>query len=175
MFSGKKPSPSQQIANLEAQKTAAVRKSKSRVANVLSQPGKVVYTNKARISANFDAKIQELMSQIEKPQESASAVKSIVSSVETALKSQAARQTGAVVITIPVFVAQLFVKAARVFLAVMVFFFGLVPEAFGSEGAISNLVGKALPNRTFNTTARVYNAAKKFTGVVNSPPSVQEY
>lgn len=178
MFKGKPSATETAVANLEAQKNAAMRKSKSRVANVLSAPGTVVYTNKNRIAGEFDAKFKELMSQIENPQESASALKSVITSVETALKSQTARQTGAVVITIPVFVAQLFVKVGRVLLAIIALFFVFFAtrgELAGDSTAGSNLVGTIFPNTKFNTTARAYNAAKRFTGVVNSAPTVQDY
>lgn len=167
MFSSKK-NTKQQIANLEAQKLAAMRKSKSRVANIFTKPGEVTYTNKQRIDAEFGEKIKELLSQIEKPQETKAAVSSVVSSVENALLSESARKTGAVVITIPVGLAQLFVKAARVFLAMMfLIFVGLPAGVLGSNSAVST-AGLIAPNLQFNTTARAYNEAKKFTGVGRS-------
>jgi hypothetical protein len=175
MFSGKKNNRAQQIANLEAQKTAAMKKSKSRVANVLSAPGTVTYTNKARIAGEFDAKIKDLMSQIENPQQTASALNTVANSVENALKSQSARQGGAIVITIPVFAAQLFLKAARLFLAIMVFFFGLAPAMFGAESAVSELVRMVAPNMAFNTTKAAYSKAKQFTGVRNNGTVVENY
>lgn len=175
LLSAKKNVRARQIANLEAQKTAAMRKSKSRVANVLSAPGTVIYTNKQRISGEFDTKIKELMSQIENPSETASALNTVVSSVENALKSQSARQTGAIVITIPVLVGQLFIKAARIFLAVMVFMFGLAPAMMGSETAVAEIVKGVAPNTQFNTTKAAYARAKQFTGVENGGIRVEDY
>lgn len=174
-FKPKASTPQQQIANLELQKAAAKRKSQSRVANILSKPGEVVYTNKQRIDAEFGAKIKELMSQIEQPKETQAAVGSVTASIEAALKSQAARETGAVVIAIPVGLAQLFVKAARVFLAVMLFIFGFAPAGLLGSNALVTAVTAVAPNLKFNTTKGAYNAARRFTGANKSVPQVQEY
>jgi hypothetical protein len=165
-FSGKSKQNAikQEISSLEAQRNAAVRKSKSRVANVLSKPGEVVYTNKNRIRQEFHQKIEDLMMQIEQPEQSKSALETLSSGLESALKSQRARETGAVVLTIPVGIAQLAVKALRIFLAIFAFFLGLTPAMFGAEGAISELVGLAAPNTRFNTTRAAYQRAREFTG-----------
>lgn len=165
-FSGKSKQNAikQEISSLEAQRNAAVRKSKSRVANVLSKPGEVVYTNKNRIRKEFGEQIAELLSQIEQPEQTKSALESLSSSLENGLKSQRARETGAVVITIPVGLAQVAVKAIRIFLAILAFFIGIASEIIGAEGAISELVRMAAPNTSFNTTRAAYQSAREFTG-----------
>lgn len=169
---GKKNTNQQQIASLETQARAAARKSQSRVANILAQPGEFKYTDKERIFYEY----QDLMDKIEKPQESVSAVATVIQSMETALKSPAARETGAVVITLPVFIVQLFIKAARVFLALMIFLFGIGPSLFGAENALAKAVYAAAPNVTFNTTEAAYKYARKVTGASqNNRGNVVEY
>jgi hypothetical protein len=154
----------QQVSSLEAQRNAAVKKSKSRVANFLSKPGEVVYTNKNRIRQEFHQKIEDLMMQIEQPEQSKSALESLSSGLESALKSQRARETGAVVLTIPVGVAQLAAKVLRVFLAIFALFIGMGSAFFGAEGAVAHLVSMVAPNNKFNTTRAAYQRAREFTG-----------
>lgn len=154
----------QQVSSLQAQRNAAIKKSKSRVANVLSKPGEVVYTNKNRIRQEFHQKIEDLMMEIEQPEQSKYAMETLTYGIENALKSQRARETGAVVLTIPVGIAQLVVKVLRIFLAIFAFFIGMGSTFIGSEGAISELVGMAAPNSKFNTTRAAYQRAREFTG-----------
>lgn len=154
----------QQVSSLEAQRNAAVRKSKSRVTNVLSRPGEVVYTNKNRIRKEFQEKIEALLSQIEQPEQSKSAIESLTSGIESALKGQRVRETGAVVLTIPVGVAQLAVKVLRVFLAIFLLFIGAAPAFMGADGAVAQLVSMTAPNNKFNTTRAAYQRAREFTG-----------
>lgn len=149
-------------STLKAQRNYNLKHSKSRVANILSAPGKIQYTNKERIEANYQKAVEELK-KIEQPAETANALRMIAGSVEDALKSQKAREAGAVVITIPVGVAQLFIKAARIFLAVLAFFFVDIP----SMGSIPTSA-YVLPNKNFTTTQTTYNAARRFTGANTS-------
>jgi hypothetical protein len=170
-FLSRKPNQAnimQQVSSLEAQRNAAVKKSKSRVANFLSKPGEVVYTNKNRIRQEFHQKIENLMMQIQQPEQSKSALETLSSGLESALKSQSARETGAIVLTIPIGVAQLAVKVLRIFLAVFALFIGMGSAFFGSEGAVSELVGMAAPNTNFTTTRTAYNWARKKTGASGS-------
>lgn len=145
-------------STLKAKRNYNLKHSKSKVANVLGVPGQVRYTNKERIESEYQKAIDELR-KLEKPVESASALKTMTEKVQKALESQEARETGAVVITIPVGVAQLFLKLARVFLAALVFLFWDIP----SMGQIP-MSAYMLPNKNFNTTANAYNKARRFTG-----------
>lgn len=146
------------ISNLKAKRNYNMKHSKSRVANVLGVPGQVRYTNKERIEGEYQKVIEELK-KLEQPEESVSALKTISEKVQKALESQEARETGAVVITIPVGVAQLFLKVARVMLAVLLFVFVDVLSMWTMP--VSALV---MPNMNFNTTTNAYNKARRFTG-----------
>lgn len=153
---------------LKAKRNYNLKHSKSRVANVLGTPGQVRYTNKERIEASYQKALEELKA-IEKPVETTSALRMVAENVETALKSQQARETGAIVLTIPVGAAQLFLKAVRVFIAAMLFIFVDIP----SMGSIPT-AAYALPNRGFNTTMNAYGRARKLTGA-NTRGNVVNY
>jgi antitoxin component HigA of HigAB toxin-antitoxin module len=144
--------------NLKAKRNYNMKHSKSRVANVLGVPGQVRYTNKERIEGEYQKAIEELK-KLEQPAESASALKTISEKIKKALESQEARETGAIVITIPVGVAQLFLKVARVMLAAFVFLFVDLP----SMGTIP-MSASVFPNSNFQTTTNMYNDARRFTG-----------
>jgi hypothetical protein len=148
-------------SNLSAKRNYNLKHSKSRVANVLGTPGQFKYTNKERIESEYKKAIDELK-KIEKPQETASALKSIAASIETALKSDSARTAGAVTITIPIGVAQLAYKAMMLFVAALAFVFWDIP----TMGSVP-LSAYVLPNRNFNTTKSAYESAKRFTGAAN--------
>lgn len=158
-LTGAKPTtPTETVSSLQAKKNYNLKHSKSRVANVLGTPGEFKYTNKEAIKAKYDQAIDTLRA-LDKPVESASALRTVAEKVSQALQSKEARETGAVVITIPVGVAQLFYKVASVILAAMVFIFWDMP----SMGSIP-LSAYVLPNKGFNTTGKVYKNARKFTG-----------
>ena len=154
-------------STLKAKRNYNLAHSKSRVANILSAPGQVKYTNKERIEASYQKAIAELKT-IENPVETTSILNTISKNVEQALKSQEARETGAVVLTIPVGAAQIFLKFIRVMIAALAFVFIDIP----SMGSIPTSA-YILPNASFNTTQKAYNKARKFTkangttGVVN--------
>ena len=112
------------VSNLQGQRNFNLRHSKSRVANVLSRPGQLSYTNKEAIEAKYQAAISQLKS-IENPMETASALQQVSESLSSALQGRVARETGAVVITIPVGVAQLLFKALRLFLSMIALLFDL--------------------------------------------------
>lgn len=149
-------------SNLKAKRNYNLRHSKSRVANVLGTPGAFKYTNKERIEETYQKALSELK-KLEKPKETASALKTLATSIESALESQTARKAGAITLTIPVGVAQLAFKALMLFLAAMTFLFVDIP----SMGSIP-ISAAIAPNRNFNTTKGVYNWAKKTTGVANN-------
>lgn len=156
-------------SNLKAKRNLNLAHSKSRVANVLGTPGQFKYTNKERIESEYQKAIEELK-KIEKPKETASALKTVATSMQQALQSESARTAGAITITIPVGVAQLAWKAMWVFLAAMAFLFIDIP----SMGTIP--VSAALvPNRGFNTTQNAYRGARKTMGLNKAPNGVTEY
>ena len=153
---------------LKAKRNYNLKHSKSRVANVLGTPGQIRYTNKERIESEYQKAISELR-KLDKPVESASALRTVTEKVKTALESQEAREAGAVVITIPIGVAQLFLKVARVMLSAFVFLFWDIP----TMGSVP-LSPYVLPNKNFNTTKNVYNTMRKFTGA-NTRKNVVNY
>lgn len=161
------------MVNLKAKRNYNLAHSKSRVANILSAPGQVKYTNKEAIEARYQKAIQELQ-KIEKPQETVSALQTMSASLETALRSKAAKETGAIVITIPVGVAQLAFKAIRLFLSVLIVIFIDLPLGFLSGSPAVDLAAAVAPNRTFNTTAKAYQQARAFTGA-NTVATVKNY
>jgi hypothetical protein len=164
-FSSSAPAVSAEESALKAKRNYNLKHSKSRVANVLGTPGQVKYTNKERIQEKYESALAELK-KLEQPKETASALKTLVTSMQTALESQAARKAGAVTITLPVGLAQLAIKGLMLFLAAMTFIFIDVPS-FGQIPISTTL----LPNRGFNTTKAVYNQAKKVTGVQSNTSS----
>lgn len=159
---GKPKTPTGPTAtNLKIKRNMNLAHSKSKVANVLRTPGQVTYTNKERIESEYQKAIEQLKA-IEKPQETASALKTLATKLKDAAESDTARQAGAVTITIPVGVAQLAWKAMWVFLAAMAFLFIDIPS-MGSIPVSAALV----PNRNFNTTGKAYEWAKQKTGAQN--------
>jgi hypothetical protein len=161
-FSSSAPTVSAEETALKAKRNYNLKHSKSKVANILGTPGEVKYTNKERIQKEYESAVQELK-KIENPKETASALKTLATTIQTALDSQTARKAGAITITLPVGLAQLAFKALMLFLAAMTFLFIDVPS-FGQIPVSTTF----LPNRGFNTTKAVYNQAKKATGVNNA-------
>ena len=154
-----KNAPGPTASNLKAKRNVNLAHSKSRVANILGTPGQFKYTNKERIESEYQTAIAELK-KLEKPQETASALRTLASQLETALQSETARKAGAITLTLPIGVAQLAFKAMMVFLAVLAAIFIDIPT-MGSLHVSTTL----LPNRGFNTTQSAYNWAKEKTGV----------
>lgn len=169
LFGRKPPSA---MPSMMARRNYNLAHSKSRVANVLAKPGSVTYTNKEAIRAKYDAAIEELK-KIEKPSETASALRAVSDSLGSALTSQRARETGAVVITIPVGVAQLAFKALRLILSVFVILFDLGYGLMIGNPTV-NLAAAVAPNTRFNTTKAAYRQARLLTGA-NVPTGVQNY
>jgi hypothetical protein len=149
------------VSNLQGKRNYNLKHSKSRVANILSTPGQVKYTNKERIESEYKKAIDELK-KIEKPQETASALRTLAASMKEALQSDSARTAGAITITLPIGVAQLAYKAMLLFIAALVFLFIDIP----SMGSIP-LSAHIMPNRNFNTTKSAYDSAKRFTGALD--------
>lgn len=171
-FLSSKPTSSS-LNNLKAKRNFNLSRSKSRVANVLATPGQFSYTDKEAIEARYQKAIQQLQS-IEKPQETVSALKTITNSLQSAIESQRVRETGAVIITIPVGVAQLALKAFRVFLSVLIVVFVDLPLGFMSGSMAVNMAAAVAPNKSFNTTAAAYAKARAFTGA-NKQGTVKNY
>ncbi len=169
LLTGKPKNAGPTASNLKAKRNYNLAHSKSRVANILGTPGNFKYTNKERIEANYQ-KALETLKTIEKPAESASALRTVVERVQKGLESQEARTAGAIAITIPVGVAQLFVKLGMLFLAVMAFVFVDIPS-MGSVPISAYLA----PNRGFNTTRAAYNQAKRMTGVNAGQTVVKDF
>lgn len=159
--------------NLRAERNYNLAHSKSRVSNVLARPGEFKYTNKNAIQARYEKAIQTLQ-QLEKPKESVSALRALSTSLETALESQRARETGAVIITIPIGVAQLAIKALRLFLSVLVVIFIDLPLGIMAGSPAINMAAGVAPNTRFNTTSAMYTKARGFTGA-NRRNNVAEY
>lgn len=155
--------------NLKAKRNYNLAHSKSKVANVLRAPGKLTYTNKERIESEYQKAIEELK-KIEKPKETASALKTVATSIRAALESDSARTAGAVTITIPVGVAQLAWKAMWIFVAALAFLFIDLPTM--GQMPVSPYI---LPNRGFNTTESAYQGARQTMGLNRAPPGITEY
>jgi hypothetical protein len=171
-FSGK-PTANSAVSNLKAKRNYNLAHSKSRVANVLATPGKFSYTNKQAIEERYQKAVNELK-KLERPQETVSALQQLSGSLDRALSSSAARETGAVVITIPVGVAQLAFKALRLFISALILVFIDLPLGFMSGSMAVNLAAGVAPNRGFNTTRSAYAQARKLTGA-NQTPAVKNF
>lgn len=164
---GKSKNATPSESNLKAKRNYNLAHSKSKVANILRTPGEVTYTNKERIESEYKKAIEELR-KIEKPAETASALKTIATSIGDALKSDTAKTAGAITITIPVGVAQLAFKAMMLFVAALAFIFIDIP----SMGTIP-VSAYMMPNKGFNTTKSAFQGAKRITGAANT--SVVDY
>ena len=155
------------LLSLKAKRNYNFARAKSRVANILAKPGQFQYTEKQNIEAKYRAAIEQLKT-VEKPKETVSALQSLSNSLETAVKSQGARETGAVVITIPVGVAQIALKALRLFLSILVLVFVDLPLGIMAGSTAVNLAAAVAPNLSFNTTTKAYGKARMFTGAVTA-------
>lgn len=158
---------------IQARRAYNLAHSKSRMANILQTPGTVAYTNKQAIEDRYQLALAELTA-MEKPKETVHALQQLSVSLERAISSQVARETGAVVITIPVGVAQLAFKALRLFLSFLILVFIELPLGVMSGSPAVNLAASIAPNTRFTTTANMYQKARQFTGVTTGP-SVANY
>lgn len=161
------------MSNLKAKRNYNVAHSHSRVANLLRAPGSFQYTNKQAIETQYQQAVAMLKS-VEQPKETTSALQQLSASIDQALRSQVAKETGAVVITVPVGVAQLALKALRLFLSVLVVLFIDLPLGFMSGSHGVNLAAAVAPNTQFNTTRSLYQKARQLTGA-NIGPAVKNY
>ena len=175
-----------QSAAVNAQNRAAynLAHSKARVANLglgmtnknNGNFGELRYTNKERIRSELDDKIEqientfgvsheELMdgvaaSTTTNPAEVTSTVRDLKTRIEQQLATSGPT-AAAITLTIPVGVAQLAVKAFRVWLAFIVFCVAVIPSGlFGAN--LSGPVAAALPNMSFNTTKSSFAYLKKY-------------
>lgn len=148
--------------------------SKSRVANVLSEPGSVSYTNKERIereyknnleriSASFGVSMEELSRGLEaskdiSQKEAISTLKSLEDSIDEAIR----RNPKAATITIAISVgsAQLIFKSMRVMIAAFVFMLALPFSITHMFDGLPYLMKEILPNSNFNTTRHWINWVK---------------
>lgn len=151
------------LLTMKAKRNYNLAHSKSRVANLLSTPGDFKYTNKEAIKAKYERAIQELQT-LDKPTETVSAVRLLQSKIDSALQSQMAKETGAVVITIPIGLAQVLAKALRLILSALLLIFVDLPSGFLSGSMTVNGAAAIAPNRTFNTTKKAYQHARQYTG-----------
>ena len=161
------------LSNLKAKRNYNLAHSRSRVANVLGTPGTFQYTNKQAIQDRYQQAVA-LLKSVEQPKETASALQQLTSSIDRALSNQIAKETGAIVITVPVGVAQLALKALRLFLSVLIVVFIDLPLGFMSGSPAINLAASVAPNTKFNTTASMYQKARQFTGA-NAVGTVRDY
>ena len=155
------------LTSLKAKRNYNIRHAKSRVANILAKPGQFQYTEKQNIEARYAEAISKLKN-LEKPKETVSALQSLSNSLETAVKSQGARETGAVVITIPIGIAQMALKALRLFLSILIVVFIDLPLGIMAGSPAVNMAAAIAPNRSFNTTSKAYEKARMFTGAVKA-------
>jgi hypothetical protein len=168
---GKKPA---NTSALKARRNYNLAHSRSRVGNVLRTPGSLQYTNKQAIEERYQNALTAIKS-MDKPKETVSALQQLSASLDRAISSPVARETGAVVITIPVGVAQLAFKALRLFVSLLVVVFVDLPLGFLSGSPAVNLAASIAPNKTFNTTVSAYQKARQFTGANTQGPIVQNY
>ena len=169
-FSDSKPSASSLVSNARAKAAYNMAHSRSRVANVLSQPGKVVFTNKERIQSELKAKLKTVAAELgiseEDLEEATSSaeemntkdairsVKSFTQILKQKIK-EAAPTGGAVVLTIPVGMAQLLYKAFWVCIAIIAFIWAIFENADPTAAASA-----ALTNSDFSTTSKAYKYIK---------------
>lgn len=132
--------------------------SKSRVSNVLGKPGSFAYTDKEQINTAYKRAIDKLK-ELENPKETMNTFESFVGKVEALLHSKEAKETGAIVLTLPVGLAQGLTKGIRFFLSALLFFAVDIP----SMGSLPTSA-YVLPDQYFNTTHRAYSKMRKFTG-----------
>lgn len=167
LFSETKVPQTTSLSMLKAKRNYNIAHSKSRVGNYLSRPGQVNYKEKAAIQANYQEAIAKLQS-IEKPKESVGALRLLSDSLQAGLGSARAKETGAVVITIPVGIAQLAIKVIRILLSVLVVIFIDLPLGVMAGSPAIDVAVAVAPNSTFNTTQSIYQKAREFTGADKS-------
>jgi len=150
--------------------------SKSRVANVLSQPGTVRYTNKERIQSEIDEKIDDIKEEYGltdedlvkvtdwaatiKPKEAVNSMKTLSNQIRDAVNS-AAPTAAAVTITIPIALAQLAWKVLRIFIAIWLFLLAIPGSMLGMAN-VSGPVAAVLPNANFQTSKNSFNFLKDY-------------
>lgn len=175
------PPPSMKFPNVKTAVTTArsarnyqMAHSKSRVANVLSKPGQVVYTNKERIekeyqnnleriSSSFGVSMEELSRGLEaskeiSQKEAVSTLKKLEDSIEEAIRKNPKAAT--VTIAISIGTAQLAFKAMRVMIAAFVFMLALPFSISNMFDGLPHLMNEILPDTSFNTTRHWINWVK---------------
>ena len=197
----------QQIKAAEMKAKINMGRSKSRVSNLLAKPvnesnitaqnrHEFTYTNKNRIQAELQDKIQSIESKLgvtheevlkgieegknTNSNEMVKAVREFIAVLEAEIErasetkvgsavSYGARGSALVLGTLTIFTAQLILKAMRIWLALLVLFVLQLPlSTFGSI----NLVSGILPNAGFETSQAIFSNLKSKlmpTNVVNWP------
>ena len=169
------PSPTAMFTNARAAATTAksvrnykMAHSKSRVANVLSKPGSVVYTNKERIEKEYHDKLKRIstsfgvsMDEIQKGMEASKEISqkeavSILKKLEDSIDEAIRKNPKAAVVTVAISIgtAQAVFKALRVMIAAFVFLIALPASIANMFDGLPYLMKEILPNSSFNTTTR---------------------
>lgn len=175
------PPPSQVYPNVRTAASTAkatrnyqMAHSKSRVANVLSKPGSVVYTNKERIEREYQDKVRRISESFGVPldevrggleaaktmtqKETVSTLRTLENALEDAIVKNP--KAAVVTVTLTVGVAQLAFKALRVMIAMFVFVMALPFAITNMFDGLPYLLKEMLPDTSFNTTRSWINWVK---------------
>ena len=173
--------PSQMYPNAKTAATTAratrnyqMAHSKSRVANVLSKPGQVVYTNKERIEKEYQNNLERIASSFGVSMEEISrgleASKSIsqketvgtLHKLENAIEEAIAKNPKAAVVTVTLTIglAQLAFKVLRIMVAMFIFIMALPLAISNMFDGLPYLMKELMPNASFNTTRHWINWVK---------------
>jgi hypothetical protein len=169
-----------------AKQRAAINmaRSKSRVANILTTPGEVVYTNKERIASELADKLTSISQEYgvdlddlkrdvtEKkmaPNTVVDTLKNLTNQLKPQLQAGPTAGQKAFVITIPFALGQLTFKVLRFALYITLTFLALM-TTIGSGGMIipstMNPFASIAPNGNFSSTKSFYNRKlKQYSGV----------
>ena len=177
--------PAQSAANNAKQRAAInMARSKSRVANILTTPGEVVYTNKERIASELADKLASISQEYgvdlddlkrdvtEKkmpPKTVVDTLKNLTNQLKPQLQAGPTAGQKAFIITIPFALGQLTFKVLRFALYITLTFLALM-TAIGSGGMMMpstmNPFAFVAPNASFNSTKNFYNKKlKQYSGV----------
>jgi len=159
-------------------------RSKSKVANILTSPGEVIYTNKERIASELADKLKNISSQygvdlseLERdvnetkiaPNTVVDTLTNLTNQLKTQIQAGPTPGQKAFVITVPFAIGQFTFKVLRVALYVTLTFLALL-TTIGSGGMIipstMNPFASIAPNGNFSSTKNFYNKKlKQYSGV----------
>lgn len=176
------PAPSKQqmaasaIGSVKAKGAYNLAHSKSKVANILSNPGTVRYTNKERIQSEIDEKIAKIeaeygvtQSELARvadwadnvtPKSAVGSLKNLANQIESAIKS-AGPTAAAVTLTIPIGLAQTAWKAMWIFISFWIVILSIPGNILGMAN-VSGLVTSTLPNANYTTTKNSFAFIKQY-------------